>query len=185
MSYPVLVLNMDFSPYDVWNWQKTMVKLLTTNSIAPIYNNDGSIIKHDMLIRDGGGNEYELPQIVVLKEYIKNSNDKATYTKGNIYARDKNICQFCGELTTPNNRSVDHIIPRANYNPKRYTFKLSSYLNVVCCCRPCNLKKRNRTPAKAGMTLIRRPTHPTRSYIYKCKLSLIENVPTEWLAYIK
>ena len=61
MSYPVLVLNMDFSPYDVWNWQKVMVKLLTTNSIAPIYNNDGSIIKHDMLIRDGQGNRYDLP----------------------------------------------------------------------------------------------------------------------------
>jgi 5-methylcytosine-specific restriction endonuclease McrA len=185
MNYPVLVLNIDFSPYDVWNWQKVMVKLLTTNSIAPLYNDDGSIIKHDMLIRDGQGNRYDLPAVIILREYVGNHNHLAPYTKSNIYARDLGICQYCGIETNPNNRSVDHVIPRANYNPRRYSFALSSFANVVTCCRPCNLKKRNRTPQQADMKLIRKPKSITRAQAYKNKLVMLSNIPESWHDYIK
>jgi 5-methylcytosine-specific restriction endonuclease McrA len=79
-----------------------------------------------MLIRDGSGNEYDLPAVVILKEYIGNHNHVAPYTKSNIYARDLGICQYCGTETNPNNRSIDHVMPRASFNQKRYSFKLSS-----------------------------------------------------------
>jgi 5-methylcytosine-specific restriction endonuclease McrA len=184
MNYSVLVLNLDFSPYDIWNWQKTMVKLLSSHSVSPIYNDDGSILKHDMLIRDGQGNRYDLPSIVVLKEYVGNQNHPAPYTKMNIFARDMGICQYCGEETNPASRSVDHVIPRAHWNPRRYTFKLSSFENCVTCCRTCNMKKRNRTPQQANMTLVRKPGKITRAQAYKNKLSMLSTTPEQWKPYL-
>ena len=133
MKYPVLVLNSDFQPFDIWGWQKVMCKLLSTQSIRPIYTDDGQILKHDKLIRDGKGNVYDLPAVVTLTEYVGRHNNLAPYTKMNIYARDFCICQYCGEETNHNNRSIDHIIPRQKFNPKRYTFKLSSFANIVTC----------------------------------------------------
>jgi 5-methylcytosine-specific restriction endonuclease McrA len=184
MKYLTLVLNTNFEPYDIWGWQKTMTKLLSSHSVSPLYDSNGDIIKYDKLIRDGQGNIYDLPQIIVLKDYVHDMNKKASYSKMNIYARDFLICQYCNEKTTPNNRTIDHIIPRQYFSPKRYSFGLSSFFNVVCCCKTCNHKKRNRTPNQAGMTLIRKPTHPTRASIYKNKLALLENVPESWKLYI-
>ena len=183
-SYPVLVLNMDFCPHDVWGWQNTMVKLLTTNSIAPLYNDDGSIVKYPMLIRDGQGNRYDLPAVIILREYVGNHNHLAPYTKNNIWARDLGICQYCGVETNHDNRSVDHIIPRSHYDPQRYSFALSSYYNVVTCCRPCNLKKRNRTPQQADMVLIRKPKTITRAQAYKNKLVMLTTKPQQWEPYL-
>jgi 5-methylcytosine-specific restriction endonuclease McrA len=183
MKYPVLVLNSDFQPFDIWNWQKTMSKLLGSHSISPVYGDDG-IIKHDKIIRDGSGKLYDLPAIVVLKEYIGSHNKIAPYTRTNIYARDMGICQYCGIETNHHNRSIDHVIPRAHWNPRRYTFKLSSFENVVTCCRSCNLKKRNRTPQQAGMSLIRKPSKITRSQAYKNKLSMLQHLPEQWGSYI-
>ena len=161
-----------------------MSKLLGSQSITPIYNQDGTIIKYDKIIRDGKGNLYDLPAVVILKEYVGSHNRYAPYTKMNIYARDMGVCQYCGDETNPHNRSIDHVIPRAHWNPRRYTFKLSSFENVVTSCRTCNLKKRNRTPQQAGMELIRKPTRITRAQAYKNKLSMITSKPIEWEMFL-
>ena len=184
MSTSVLVLNLDNSPFDIWTWQHTMTKMMN-GSVMPIYNADGSIIKHSKVIRDGRGNQYDLPAIVVLKEYVGTINRMAPYTKMNIYARDMGICQYCGTQTSPSNRTVDHVIPRAHWNPRRFTFKCSSFENVVTCCRSCNLKKRNRTPQGANMQLIRKPTRITRANAYRNKLAMMKHIPDLWKPYIE
>lgn len=183
MQYPVLILNTDYRPFDVWNWKKTMRKLVSTNNILPIYNDKG-IVKHDKLIRDGQGNIYDLPAVVILTKFINVHSGKAPYTKMNIYARDLFYCQYCGELTTHENRTIDHVIPRAHWNSRRYHFKLNSFENVVTCCVSCNMKKRNRTPAQADMKLIRTPKKISKLEVYKNKLSLIKNKPKQWNNYI-
>lgn len=185
MSTSVLVINMDGRPYDIWSWQKTMSKMLGSQNVMPVYNQDGTMVKHDMVIRDGKGNTYELPAVVVLKDYVASQNRPAPYTKSNIYARDMGMCQYCGKETNPNDRSIDHVIPRAHWNPRRYTFKLSSFENVVTCCRSCNLKKRNRTPQGAGMMLIKKPSKITRAQAYKNKLAMQKHIPECWKAYIQ
>jgi 5-methylcytosine-specific restriction endonuclease McrA len=183
MKWQVLVLNIDFQPYDIWDWQHSMSKLLCTDSVRALYDENG-MIRYDDTIRDGRGNVYELPAILVLTEYMSCHSGQAPYTKMNIFARDLFVCQYCGELTTPNNRSVDHVIPRAHWNFRRYHFKLSSFENVVTCCSACNKHKRNRTPNQAGMQLIRKPKRISRAQAYKNKLSLLKNKPVQWLPYL-
>ena len=184
MKYPVLVLNRNFEPFDIWDWKHAMSKYLCSSSVEPIYD-DGGIVKHDFIIRDGKGNEYELPAVLMLTQYIKAHAGKAPYTKMNVYARDMGICQYCGVFTPENNRTIDHVIPRAHWNPRRFHFRLSSFENVVTACGPCNKLKRNRTPVQADMHLIHKPRNISRSQAYSNKLVMIKNKPAQWIPYLK
>ena len=160
-----------------------MSKLLVSHSVLPLYDHNNNVIKHDKLIRDGKGNEYDLPAIVILKQYVGKHNNLAIYSKSNIYARDLNYCQYCGQITEPYNRTIDHIIPRCHYNPQKHSFKLHSFFNVVTCCKSCNFRKGN-IISPTSMKLLRKPTHPTRALVYRNKLSLLEHKPEQWNFYL-
>lgn len=184
MKYDCLILDVNYKPYDIWDWQHAISKLLCTNSVKIVYGENGPLY-YDKTVRDGQGNEYQLPAVLILDKYTHQRSNKASYTKYNIYSRDLFQCQYCGEEVNEYNRTVDHIVPKQFFNPKRYGFALSSFLNVVTCCKHCNLKKRNRTPIKAGMTLIRKPTHPSREQVYKNKLIMLHNTPECWKNFLK
>ena len=184
MKYPVLILNLDYTPFDIWDWQHAMTKYLCTTSVEAVYEDEG-MVRYDRILRDGMGNHYDQPAVLRLTQYIKAHGGKAPYTKMNIYARDLGICQYCGESTTPNSRTIDHVIPRAHWNPRRFHFRLSSFENVVTACGPCNKQKRNRTPQQAGMTLIRKPRRISRAQAYTNKLAMLKNKPDQWSPYLK
>jgi len=183
MKWPCLILNLDFQPFDIWDWQHSISKLLCTDSVRALYDDNG-MVRYDDTIRDGKGNVYEIPAILILTEYMSSHSGQAPYTKMNVYARDLNICQYCGEETGFSNRTIDHVLPRAHFNPRRYHFKLSSFENVVTSCATCNKHKRNRTPNQANMTLIKKPKRISRAEAYKNKLSLLKNKPVQWLPYL-
>ena len=184
MKNCVLVLNTDYTPHDIWSWQHAITKYLCTNCVRAIYDNDG-IIKHDFIIRDGNGDIHDLPAVLILTQDIKAHHGMAPYTKLNIYARDMMICQYCGEKTTSHSRTIDHVIPRAHWNSRRFHFRLSSFENVVTACGPCNKLKRNRTPQQANMRLIRRPRRISRAQAYTNKLSMLIQKPVQWNQYLK
>jgi len=133
---PVLVLNADYSPFDVWSWQRAMRKL---HGDSPTIF---SIKYYDWKIRDGKGNLYDVPAVVCLKDFIPIHNKSASYGKANIYARDMNKCGYCNEEVHGKHRTIDHVIPKAHWNPRRFHFKLHSFENVITCCVACNRKKR-------------------------------------------
>lgn len=174
----VLILNADYTPYDIWGWQKAMKKLLDQDGSSVFVVKDS-----DDIIRDGKGNEYFVPSILVLKKYRGDQNKPATYTKANIYARDHLLCQYCGKLTARGERTVDHVIPKAYWKKHKLPHACSSFENVVTCCRTCNTKKRNRTPQQAGMILRRKPKAITRLQAYVAKLTL-GYIHPDWYTYI-
>lgn len=172
-----LILNSTLEPYDIVPWQKAICKVLCTQSVIQLK-------VYDRRIRDGKGNLYDVPSVIMLKQYAANSNKTATYSKTNVYARDMNRCQFCGITVYPGTRTVDHVVPRAKYNPKIHRFALSSFENVVTSCRKCNSLKGDRTPEQAGMKLMKKPKKITRAQAYKNKL-LLSDIPQEWWEYLQ
>jgi len=97
-----------------------------------------------------------VPRIIRLLFYDRLPRNNVKFNRRNIFARDKNSCQYCGKRYPTSELSLDHIIPKSMGGS-------SAWENVVCACTKCNVKKGGRTPKDAGMTLIQKPVRPKRN----------------------
>lgn len=107
--------------------------------------------------------EIEVPKIIRLLFYEKLPRSNVKFNRRNIFARDENRCQYCGQKFPTSELSLDHIVPKAHDGKTTWT-------NIVCACTDCNKKKGGRTPIQAGMKLIRKPAKPKHSPILSLKL---------------
>lgn len=94
-----------------------------------------------------------VPRIIRLLFYDRLPRSEVKFNRRNIFARDKNRCQFCGRKYPTSELSLDHVIPRSLGGK-------SGWSNVVCACTGCNSKKGGRTPKQSGMRLIKKPVKP-------------------------
>jgi len=94
-----------------------------------------------------------VPRIIRLLFYDRLPRNEVKFNRRNIFARDKNKCQYCGKRQRTSELSLDHIIPKSMGGK-------SAWENIVCACAKCNVKKGGRTPRQAGMTLIQKPVKP-------------------------
>jgi len=97
-----------------------------------------------------------VPRIIRLLFYDRLPRTDVKFNRRNIFARDKNKCQYCGNRFPTSELSLDHIIPRSMGG-------ISMWENIVCACANCNVKKGGRTPRQAAMTLIQKPVKPKRN----------------------
>jgi hypothetical protein len=79
---------------------------------------------------------------------------KPGLTNAKLFARDRNVCAYCGCLHHDDELTREHIIPFAQ-NGKDH------WMNVVTACRACNHRKSNRTPEQAHMPLLYAPYVPS------------------------
>jgi 5-methylcytosine-specific restriction endonuclease McrA len=94
-----------------------------------------------------------VPRVIMLQVYDRLPRLHVRFSRQNIYMRDKLTCQYCAQRYPRSELNLDHVIPRSRGG--RTTWE-----NVVCSCISCNLSKGGRTPAEAGMKLLRRPARP-------------------------
>lgn len=94
-----------------------------------------------------------VPRIIRLLSYDRLPRADVKFNRRNIFARDKNRCQYCGKRYSTTELSLDHVIPRTMGGK-------SVWENIVCACAGCNAKKGGRTPKDAAMTLIQKPIKP-------------------------
>ena len=97
-----------------------------------------------------------VPRIIRLLFYDRLPRNEVKFNRRNIFARDKNRCQYCGKRYPTSELSLDHIIPRSMGGQ-------SVWENIVCACTKCNVKKGGRTPHQARMTLVQKPVKPKRN----------------------
>jgi hypothetical protein len=81
-------------------------------------------------------------------------NLKPGLTNGKLFARDRNICAYCGNQFHEESLTREHIIPFAQNGQ-------DNWMNVVTACRPCNHRKSHRTPEQAHMPLLYTPYVPS------------------------
>lgn len=94
-----------------------------------------------------------IPRVILLLFFDRLPHKEVKFTRHNIFERDRNTCQYCGKHFDRRELNLDHIIPRDRGGS-------TTWENIVCACIPCNTRKSNRTPAEAGMHLIRKPKRP-------------------------
>jgi len=170
----VLVLNKYMQPINVISDKKAFKKLssdkgevvdVAEDFSMELYNledwRDLSTLKHQM--EELGDNdeiyyENENEEIIVTPRiirvsYTKIPNRRIRRNRRNVIKRDGNQCQYCGKVLDKEFLNVDHVKPKAQGGGNEWT-------NLVCSCIKCNSKKRDRTPAEAGMELLRKPFKP-------------------------
>ena len=116
----------------------------------------------------------KVPRIVVLQAYDKLPRTRVRFSRQNIYLRDNFTCQYCGKHFQRSKLNLDHVVPRSKGG--RTTWE-----NVVCSCVRCNLNKGGRTPAEAGIRLLKKPVRPS----WHSLSPILGRVPyKEWLPFL-
>jgi 5-methylcytosine-specific restriction endonuclease McrA len=94
-----------------------------------------------------------IPRVIVLLVFDRLPKKEVKFTRHNVFERDKNTCQYCGEIFDRSELNLDHVVPRDRGGT-------TTWENVVCSCISCNTRKGNRLPREAHMSLIRKPKRP-------------------------
>lgn len=163
MDTSVLVLNQDYQPLSICSVQRSM-KLLFMDKAELLHEHpDRKIHTVD--------DEYDYPSVIRLRRYIKIPYNRIVLSRRNIIKRDNNRCQYCGST---HNLTIDHIMPRSRGGK-------DTWENLVTACNDCNLKKGNRTPDEANMTLKRKPFRPVHITFFH---TLWAGIQEDWKPYL-
>ena len=72
-----------------------------------------------------------------------------------LFARDRQVCAYCGGRYRLSELTAEHVLPQSRGGQDCWT-------NLVSACKPCNLRKGNRTPEQAAMPLLYVPYVPSQ-----------------------
>lgn len=163
----VLYLDRSYRPLRVESWQR---------AIADFFTGKVEVIEHsrDRTIQ-GINRTYPMPAVVRVLRSFKRDKIRIKFSRLNIYARDAFVCQYDGQRYDAEDLTFDHVTPRSKGGKTEWG-------NIVTCCRGCNAAKADRTPAQAGMTLLRAPRKPRFLPAVMVKMDA-RHMPAEWAGY--
>jgi len=165
MEKPVLVLNSNFEPLNVCDYQRA-IGLMLTEKATLILNGRGWIKTTQAA--------FPLPSVIRLSHMVHPPRKTVPLSRREIFRRDHYTCQYCGK--TGATLTLDHVIPK-------HLGGMHNWNNLVTACSGCNHHKGGRTLQEAQMALIHRPTEPSRSALYIFARYLPEN--EEWTHYLE
>jgi 5-methylcytosine-specific restriction endonuclease McrA len=161
LSTNVLVLNRLYQPVHVTNVRRALILLYrgAARAVDEQYQtfdfeswSQLSAAVHEESLGTSSG-RLKVPRVILLQAYDHLPRARVRFSRLNIYARDRNQCQYCGRRPARAELNLDHVMPRSRGGK-------TSWENVVCSCVPCNLRKGGRTPEEARMHLLRTPVRP-------------------------
>lgn len=141
-SRGVLLLNSDYEPLNVCNLRRAMALILLGKA---------DVVENDEQTLHTTRGHLPAPSIVKMRYHVRRPLPQLRLSRHSVLARDRYTCQYCGVVGK--DLTIDHVIPRWMGGPQ-------SWDNLVACCRRCNLKKGDKTPAQARMHLARAPRRP-------------------------
>ncbi len=100
-----------------------------------------------------------VPEVISLLNFDRLPKSSVTFSRRNIFKRDKYTCQYCGAQPPHDELTIDHVVPRAQAGQ-------STWDNCVLACVSCNHSKADRTPEQARMRLRKIPLRPNWSPAY-------------------
>ena len=168
LDRPTLILNRNWQPVGVNTVARALVKvfsesarivdpadfrLYTWEDWAALRPAEGEpVIRTQRLV-------LRVPEVAVLTTYDRIPTNAVTFSRRNVFKRDRYTCQYCGKQPGSEELTIDHVIPRSQGG-------LSTWENCVLACIECNRLKADRTPEQAGLTLRQRPTRPAWRPLY-------------------
>jgi len=168
LERPTLVLNRSWQPVNVSTVARALI--MVWNEAAHVVDPaDYQLYNWDdwsrLVPRDGEpfvravSARFRVPEVVTLTHYDRLPTAAVTFSRRNIFKRDRHTCQYCGRQPGSEELTIDHVLPRAHGGG-------SSWENCVLACVACNKRKADRTPQQAGMHLRTRPVRPAWRPLY-------------------
>lgn len=153
-SKPCLVLNSSYEPIQISSVRRALT-LLVKGAVVVEETHSGKEVYPGIA----------MPSVVRLRYHANIPFRLTVLTRKNIYARDRNTCQYCGTKHNPSTLTLDHIVPESKGGP-------FAWHNLVACCKNCNRKKADKTLEESGMTLLHKP-RPTTVHTSRYLIRLI------------
>ena len=163
----VLVLNRVYQPIHVTSVRRAVSLLY--QGVARAIDDEFRLLDFESWAELAAANEeaihtptraIRVPRVVVLVAHAHLPHHRVRFSRLNVYARDESTCQYCGRRRSRSELNLDHVIPRSRGGS-------TSWENVVCSCVACNLRKGGRTPEEAGMRLLRHPSRPQWTAVFR------------------
>lgn len=146
-----------FTAYSLENWRE-----LSQMRTALCEAQGNAAASHDDWVQ-AIGYQLRAPRVIRLTHCDRMPKQELRFNRRNVFARDGNVCQYCGTQFPLSELSLDHVVPRSRGGG-------TTWENIVCSCVACNVRKGGRTPQEARMQLIRHPVRPKRSPLLALKL---------------
>jgi len=168
LQRPTLVLNRNWQPVNVATVTRALV-MLWKETARVVDATDYQTFSWDdwsrLRPRDGEASinaislRLRVPEVVALTGFDRIPSSAVTFSRRNIFKRDRYVCQYCGTQPGMEELTIDHVVPRAHGGQSNWT-------NCVLACVECNHLKADRTPREARMALRRQPIRPAWKPIY-------------------
>jgi 5-methylcytosine-specific restriction endonuclease McrA len=157
-----LVLNATYEPLSIVSSRRAACLVLCEK--AELMHDDGHRLHSARM-------SIPSPTVIRLRYVVKVPYTRDTaLSRRAVFSRDDHRCQYCGGHAD----SIDHIFPRSRGG-------LHVWDNVAAACRPCNLRKRDRTPEEASMRLYR----PARAPRETAWITFaVGRIPDDWKQYL-
>jgi 5-methylcytosine-specific restriction endonuclease McrA len=162
LNEPTLVLNRHWVPIDVTTVLVALCKLYdgAARAIKPddftLHDFDSwaslKAVQGQLIVRTATL-EIPVPEIIVLSRYSGVPDRCVTFSRRNLYRRDKYTCQYCGARPGTEELTIDHVTPRSRGGA-------STWSNCVLSCIECNRRKADHIPNEVGLALRRKPFKP-------------------------
>jgi 5-methylcytosine-specific restriction endonuclease McrA len=92
-----------------------------------------------------------VPTVICKESYAKMPKRRPKMNRQGVGDRDHRVCGYSGEVCPDG--TLDHVVPKSRGGKNEWT-------NVVWARKDINHRKANRTPAEAGLKLLRKPFKP-------------------------
>ena len=168
LQRPTLVLNRNWQPIRVATVARSLVMLY--RGVARVVDpqdyqtydwGDWSRLRPegDELFVQGATQRFRVPEVMTLDRFDRVPTVTVTFSRRNIFKRDRFTCQYCGVQPGSDELTIDHVVPRSKGGG-------TSWENCVLACTTCNKVKADRNPLQAGMRLRTRPKQPSWKPFY-------------------
>lgn len=168
-SHPCLLLSHDYTPLKILSIKQTF-RLMFNEKVDIVLEYADKVVRTV-------DRAFKIPAVMRLLGKVS-LRFQVKLSRRNIFIRDRYTCQYCGKAGTNANLTLDHCTPRSRGG--RF-----SWDNLVTACIDCNSRKGNRTPAEAGMGLLR--GMPKRMEVFEYLQNVVKfkyRIP-EWSDFLK
>jgi 5-methylcytosine-specific restriction endonuclease McrA len=161
----VLVLNASYEPLNVCSVRRAYVL---------VFKGKAEVVEEYELPLRSASCTYARPHVIRLVAYVRVPRAaQRKISRRALFARDGWSCVYCG--SSGGRLTLDHVIPRSRGGD-------SVWENVVTACAPCNLRKGDRLPEEASMSLRRKPRPPAP--VLFIRLASPSGLPLSWRRYL-